>query len=537
MQTMTHLTTLATSQSTSISKTSSERLYKKAMKKARMELPENILKHKLDMCSRHRKLIEALQLYDEARRNGVQLSYHHYNVLLYLCSFAAVGSLAESEDGEDDVNVKNLGMTRGIEIYQQMNIDKVAPNEATFTNAARLAAAMEDPEMAFDLVKQMKSSGIPPRLRSYGPALFGFCEKGEASKAFDVDAHMIECGVVAEESELAALLEVAIERKIGEKVYEMLHRLRSSVRQVSESTAKVVEKWFRSDYATDVGKETWDAAKIKEGIVNGGGGWHGQGWLGNGRWRVTRTNMDMKGVCQSCDEKLVCIDIDPAETAHFAGSLPKLACQKESKVNFLKFEEWLRQHGPFDAVIDGANVGMQNQHYFSFFDLNSTVNQLRQLSPSKKLPLVILHRSRVHGGPAEDPKNRRLLQRWKESGALYATPAGSNDDWYWLYAAVSCNCLLVTNDEMRDHLFQLLGTSFFPRWKEKHQVRTSFSRGVRLHMPPPYSIIIQESENGSWHVPTVTGDDIGNPRQWLCATRARNMSARSPSLEQIWRGQ
>lgn len=41
---------------------------------------------------------------------------------------------------------------------------------------------------------------------------------------------------------------------------------------------------------------------------------------------------------------------------------------------------------------------------------------------------------------------------------------------YWLYAAVSCKCLLVTNDEMRDHLFQLLGTSFFPRWKEKHQV-------------------------------------------------------------------
>ncbi|KAL6314845.1 hypothetical protein AAG906_029061 [Vitis piasezkii] len=32
---------------------------------------------------------------------------------------------------------------------------------------------------------------------------------------------------------------------------------------------------------------------------------------------------------------------------------------------------------------------------------------------------------------------------------------------YWLYAAVNGNCLLVTNDEMRDHLFQLLGTSFF----------------------------------------------------------------------------
>lgn len=29
----------------------------------------------------------------------------------------------------------------------------------------------------------------------------------------------------------------------------------------------------------------------------------------------------------------------------------------------------------------------------------------------------------------------------------------------------------------------------------------------------------QESENGSWHVPTTTNDDLETPRQWLCATR------------------
>ena len=129
------------------------------------------------------------------------------------------------------------------------------------------------------------------------------------------------------------------------------------------------------------------------------------------------------------------------------------------------------------------------------------MQRFQQISPSKRLPLVILHKSRVVGGPATYPKNRALLEKWKNAGALYATPPGSNDDWYllfilsfcaliqreinywlceiqiccgvfryWLYAAVSCKCLLVTNDEMRDHLFQLLGTSFFPRWKEKHQV-------------------------------------------------------------------
>jgi proteinaceous RNase P len=99
----------------------------------------------------------------------------------------------------------------------------------------------------------------------------------------------------------------------------------------------------------------------------------------------------------------------------------------------------------------------------------------------------------------------------------------SNCSRYWLYAAVSCKCLLVTNDEMRDHLFQLLGNSFFPRWKEKHQVRISVTRedGLKLNMPPPYSIVIQESEDGTWHVPMSVEDDLQTSRQWLCAKRSK----------------
>ncbi|CBI21803.3 unnamed protein product, partial [Vitis vinifera] len=339
----------------------------------------------------------------------------------------------------------------------------------------------------------MKSCGIPPKLRSYGPPLFGFCKKGDANRAYEVDAHMVESGVVAEEPELCALLGLSVESRWVDQVYEMMHRLRASVRQVSESTAEVVERWFNSE----------DAA-----------------------------GMDEAGVCQSCGEKLVGIDIDPRETENFASSLTKLACQREVKADFVQFQEWLQWHGPFDAVVDGANVSLINQKSFSFFELNSVVNCLRQISPSKQLPLVILHRSRVTGGPAQNPNNEKLIQSWKKSGALYATPAGSNDDWYWLYAAVNGNCLLVTNDEMRDHLFQLLGTSFFPRWKEKHQVRLTMTRrGPVLHMPPPYSIVIQESEQGSWHVPTVIGDDLETPRQWLCATRTRKNHRHPQHLE------
>lgn len=241
-------------------------------------------------------------------------------MLLYLCS-------SNSE-----------GLDRGFEIFNEMGVRKVDLNETSFTSGARLAANKEDPEMAFDLVKRMKRVGIEPKLRSYGPALFGFCQKGMANKAYEVDAHMVELGVLPEEGEIRALLKVSAEAKRVDRVYEMMQRLRVSVRQVSEDTAEVVENWFRSEVAEGVGVENWDVGKVKEGVVKGGSGWHGQGWLRSGKWRVARTEMDESGVCRECGEKLVSIDIDPRETENFANSLITLACQREVKGNFMQFQ-------------------------------------------------------------------------------------------------------------------------------------------------------------------------------------------------------
>ncbi|KVI10955.1 proteinaceous RNase P 1, chloroplastic/mitochondrial [Cynara cardunculus var. scolymus] len=473
----------------------------KAERRARRNSPSGTLLSKLCSCSRDNDTKEALRLYEEALINDVPLNVEHYNKLLYLCSSSTT----------------DLDLERGFEIYKRME-SKVVPNEATFTTMARLAAAKEDPEMAFNLVKRMKEEcGISPKLRSYVPALSGFCKKEMADKAYEVDAYMIQNGVAAEEVELAMLLGVSSHSGRVDKVYEMLHRLRAMVRQVSEDTATLIEDWFSSDRATGVGQVNWDVEKVREAILERGGGWHGQGWFGNGKWQVMRTKMDARGVCQSCGEKLVSIDLDPLETENFASSLSNLACQRETRADFLRFQEWLQKHGPFDAVVDGANVGYL-KNYFDFNQLKYAVNSARKLSPSNRLPLVILHSGRVRGQHTGNPRNKTALQQWNESGALYVTPQGSNDDWYWLYAAISSKCLLVTNDEMRDHLFELLGTNFFPRWKEKHQVRLSLtSNGLQFHMPPPYSIVIQESERGRWHIPTVCRDDLETNRQWVCA--------------------
>ncbi|KAI5382991.1 proteinaceous RNase P 1, chloroplastic/mitochondrial isoform X1 [Lathyrus oleraceus] len=483
------------------------------------------LRLSLDLCSKRGDLNGALSFYDSAISQGVKLGQHQYTVLLYLCSSAAIGVLRPAKSGsgtrtlntqvssvnrndddnrfcsdsDDDNRVldnsvsvscsssekldendefKNLALRRGFEVYENMCMNKVEMNEAALTSVARMAMAMCDGDMAFEMVKQMKILGLSPRLRSYGPALSTYCNNGEIDKAFDVENHMLEHGVYPEEPELERLLRVSIRAGKSDRVYYVLHKLRSSVRKVSNTTADLIVDWFRSKTASKVGRKKWDKRLIMEAMENNGGGWHGIGWLGKGRWQVLQTSVGNDGMCKCCGVQLATIDLDPVETENFAKSVASIAISKEKNSNFQTFQKWLDYYGPFEAVIDAANVGLFGQWKFMPSKINAVVNEMRLKLPSKKFPLIVLHHRRIRGDKRDAPISKAVVDRWNNAGALYATPTGSNDDWYWLYAAIKFKCLLVTNDEMRDHLFQLLGNDFFPKWKERHQVSRTLQRKI-----------------------------------------------------------
>lgn len=154
---------------------------------------------------------------------------------------------------------------------------------------------------------------------------------------------MQSAGVRPEESELEALLTLSANAGLEDKFYSLLHRLRTTVRGLSPSTAGVIKQWFESSAGANVGSSNWDTLpsqeKVKLAYESRGGGWHGLGWLGRGSWEVKSSILDASGVCQECGEQLVTIDIDPKETETFAKSLSELACQRESKNNeFKKFQ-------------------------------------------------------------------------------------------------------------------------------------------------------------------------------------------------------
>lgn len=214
--------------------------------------------------------------------------------------------------------------------------NNVIPNEASVTSVARLAASKNDGDCAFELIKRMNNEfNVVPRLRTYDPALFCFCENLEAEKAYEVEEHMGLMGLSLEQQEIAALLKVSAETGRVEKVYQYLQKLRSTVRCVNEETGKIIEDWFSGQKVNGV---SCDLGLVKNAVLKNGGGWHGLGWIGQGKWVVKRGSVDESGKCCSCGDQLACVDIDDAETERFAQSVAALAMEREVKANFSEFQ-------------------------------------------------------------------------------------------------------------------------------------------------------------------------------------------------------
>ncbi|KAJ6403071.1 hypothetical protein OIU84_015064 [Salix udensis] len=411
----------------------------------------------------------------------------HYPKALVSISTTSTLSFTSVQYHSMNPSTKDLSLRYGFRVFDHMVSNGIKPNEASITAVARLAAAKGDGDYAFDLVKNIGAYNELPRLRTYDPALFCYCENLDSDKAYEVEEHMGRMGVGLEEGEIAALLKVSVETRREERVYGYLQKLRKVVRCVREETAKVIEHWFEVFEGSGV---ELDAGLVREAVSRNGGGWHGLGWIGNEKWVVRRGSVNTGGECRCCGEQLVSVDIDDDETERFAESIAGLAMEREVKANFSEFQNLnstlfkkeiaalisqislfifslltfcilynrigLEKHATYEAIVDGANIGLYQQNFaeggFSISQLDAVIKDLYNQS-GKKWPLIILHNKRLRA-LLLNPSTRELIQGWIEKDVLYTTPHGSNDDWYWLYAAVKLRCLLVTNDEMRDHIFR-----------------------------------------------------------------------------------
>lgn len=164
------------------------------------------------------------------------------------------------------------------------------------------------------------------------------------------------------------------------------------------------------------------------------------------------------------------------------------------------FKHYVNTLKDIQVVIDGANVG-----YFAVklirkvastpVEFGQIDSVLRQFPPGQAL--IVLHSRHLNRVPS--PEAQSMVDAWKREGCLYASPHGMNDDWFWMHIALQTKALVVTNDEMRDHHFQMLGQRQFSRWKDRRQVRFDFADAtktkMKLFFPDIYSRRMQQLGN------------------------------------------
>mmetsp|Transcript_19811 Transcript_19811/g.41740 ORF Transcript_19811/g.41740 Transcript_19811/m.41740 type:complete len:839 (-) Transcript_19811:55-2571(-) len=204
-----------------------------------------------------------------------------------------------------------------------------------------------------------------------------------------------------------------------------------------------------------------------------------------------------------------------------------------------RFETFIQEHPPYNIVIDGANVGYYEQNFanapkhINYDQIDWLIRHLLTPSPpsssseeeqpkQQKHHIILFLHERHFSHKLAPPWANRIFRSWDSNEApynrltVYRTPAGMNDDWFWMHAALvngkngnaakdeggpsPCSSVLaITNDEMRDHHFQMLAEGSFLRWKERHQVHFDFGpydkklrrREVLLSYPKSYSRRIQ----------------------------------------------
>lgn len=493
-------------------------------KKQKTMSPEVSVRLEIQMAAKEGSFDKALAAYNKAKESGIKLSSDSFATLLFLCSGGEEWEEAldknleadesaprehgnntfeskASESKELKINTSKLQKhyEMGHALLNDMMSLNMEPNEICFTALARLEALSGNPDEALEFAKKVvDSTHLTPKIRCFVPALAAYALAGNATGAFQTAKLARNADLQLGELEYGRLLQAACGNGVEwSQVEEVIWSISNELARLEHITIERLHKLFESPIASEAFQGEEKAADQQSKFR---------------KWKITQCEVDSEGNCSPYGGQLKAIDLEDEEYIQFKNAVAQLAQKQErNKNDFRNFVTWLEENGPFELVIDAANVAFYGQNFetggFSFDQVHSILQRLGK-DHSELNPLVVLHVNRTKQPAAQTGSAKKLLAQWKDEKRFYAVPHGSNDDWYWLYAAIAGgpNALIVSNDEMRDHIFHLLSPRFFKRWKERHQLRYHFGGNpskLELYFPSSYTACVQKLETGAWVFPCV----------------------------------
>eukprot|EP01025_Chloroclados_australasicus_P036434 TRINITY_DN3714_c0_g2_i1.p1 TRINITY_DN3714_c0_g2~~TRINITY_DN3714_c0_g2_i1.p1 ORF type:complete len:609 (-),score=61.33 TRINITY_DN3714_c0_g2_i1:438-2264(-) len=385
-------------------------------------------------------------------------------------------------------------------------------NEMTLTAEARLAALCGNADQSYELLQQIIDKGMHIKLRNFHPVLISAMLEGNLERLKSLEKQINDLGLDLSEAEFAVLAEAFTQYGNYKEVTALLYRFQKELAKLSHHSIRIFKNYFESARSLD--------AFSDDGLLGG---------FGFNHWDVSSQTVGYNGICSNTGDHLRVIDLETQEWADFLMGLEQLALKGIGTTQWEKSKGVLDKMAP-NILIDGANVALYGQNVtsgeFSWRQISMAVEEVERKFPGE-VPVVFLNVGRIHAQYTQQvPQNKAILEKLKKQNKLFITPKGSNDDWFWLYAVVKAaeKGYLVSNDELRDHIFELIRPKYFLKWKDRHQIHYRFQvqgkspKCMVLDHPPNYTTCVQELKNGTWWLP-----QDGNS-SWLCIKPAKKMN-------------
>ena len=433
-------------------------------------------------------------------------------------------STTPTDDAAPAAEIRSVDDTTRLQyaqrIQKRMNELHLALSENAYTALVRLYSRTGHMEQAEQLLEQAeRTQQCKPRLRLYACLLTAYCHRRHSShddlvSAVRVWHRLSQQGLALTEKEYGTLLQCCVATGDATVLERVLTDLSEDVPVPARATTATIKEWFESPHASGKGEPSATApilAQISSSttattmgpVVNPGAGWT----ISEACPVEAETGKLLSGCLQGeflqpvelsrqAWEEMKSMNESIAVTGKVSENDPLVFqgggkgrkrqvdgnALQERKRHWTAFQNDLehrqRSGRPVDVLIDGANVGFFDQNFAGapkHVDYGQIDWVVQHFLRQNKSVLLVMH-SR-HFSPRLMPASAQpILRRWLDAGVLYRTPPGMDDDWFWLHAALyfGPGTLVVTNDEMRDHHFQMVAPRSFLRWRDRHQVHFDF---------------------------------------------------------------
>jgi ribonuclease P protein 3 len=403
---------------------------------------------------------------------------------------------------------------------------KLPLTENAYTALVRIFCRSKDVSDAERILTEAESTQqCKAKLRLYSPLLVEYCEGGKLLEAVRVWHRLSKKGLILSEAEYCSLIKCCCQSGNLSVFQRVLSDLSEDVLVPSHETSLAIVQWFESSHASfppcpvSIAEELQELLKVIQMPHEETSAFIGNVACANtnGRWTISdKCHIDpicgklvsgcLKGALlqpvslstsawnemKRMNESIaVTGKVSDDDTISYQGGGKGRRVIIDSHTLFQRQQHWnafqdflLRLNRPVDVLVDGANVGFYEMNFNGapkHVDYNQIDWIIQYFIQQKKQSVLLVMHSRHFAANLMPSYAKPILQKWIDCGLLYQTPPGMNDDWFWLHAALHFGpgTLIVTNDEMRDHHFQMVAPRSFLRWRDRHQIHFSFGEWIK----------------------------------------------------------